>query len=230
MSEKRDPPADADRICHWCRIENRGVYGEFGDGRLICGPCFASMNSVPAVSDADHIAQLIAEGQRLVREIRQQTDAELKAERTAHERTKAELADSRVATLMRTSERDAAQAEAAALRWAMICDYNCNDPGCEDVSIDPHAEEWFREKYGNAGRALAAVVEAAEQFIERTSEIDEKHPAYGFVVMGIPLARALANARLKSPTDKPCNCLQNDSDSVADHGGACPQHGKTRRP
>jgi predicted secreted protein len=33
-------------------------------------------------------------------------------------------------------------------------------------------------------------------------------------------------ARLKEP----CNCLQNDSDSVADHGGACPVHGKTRRP
>lgn len=43
-----------------------------------------------------------------------------------------------------------------------------------------------------AWRELVAVYEEAKRFIDRTAEIDDKHPAYGFVVMGIPLAKAVA--------------------------------------
>jgi chromosome segregation ATPase len=77
---------------------------------------------------------LIAEGQRLVREIRQQTDADLDAERAAHERTKAELDEVRenrgkvaVELLEKAqreraearAERDAAQAELADARASL---------------------------------------------------------------------------------------------------------------
>jgi hypothetical protein len=40
--------------------------------------------------------------------------------------------------------------------------------------------------------AAEAVVEAARRLMKRSAKIDEKHPAYGFLVMGIPLAKAVA--------------------------------------
>lgn len=40
--------------------------------------------------------------------------------------------------------------------------------------------------------ALIDLADAAQRLVERSASIDEKHPAYGFLVMAIPLAKALA--------------------------------------
>lgn len=48
------------------------------------------------------------------------------------------------------------------------------------------------EYYEKQLRQQRPVIDAAWKFLKRTEEITEKHPAYGFVVMGIPLMKALA--------------------------------------
>lgn len=208
--------ADAGCIAFTCP-ECRRKYGK--TGRSIMG-----MATCCAEQSVRRIAALEAE----LALVRRAFDGEQEAMRK-------NVAD----TVRAGAERDAAiarelaaQAEAAAMRNWMIVEmpdgsYECQQcartGSTRDVEHHPKCS-----CAGSAGAAIAEVVKEAQRFVERTSEIDEKHPAYGFVVMGIPLARALA--KIKSPADQPCNCMQNDSDSMADHGGVCPQHGKTRRP
>lgn len=143
---------------------------------------------------ADRIAALEAELARArlecnaVRdELRLECDAR-EAEKRAHART---------------------QADAAAMRMA-IEKWCASDNGFIDVDGFMRDMNMLRAaRDTDAGRAIAervplleAVAKAAQRFIERTAEIDDKHPAYGFVVMGIPLAKALA-----ALDDKGGNCI-----------------------
>jgi hypothetical protein len=62
-------------------------------------------------------------------------------------------------------------------------------------------------KHARLTAARDVVVEQARKFIERTADISEQHPAYGFVVMGIPLAKALAaldDALAHAPLEDAC--------------------------
>lgn len=118
------------------------------------------------------------------------------AERAAHERTKAELADSRVATLMRASERDVAQADAAAMRdaWVKVDDYCGHDQSCETVDRDEQVRQGcdcgYRQAHiammvacqGTASHAIAArqplleaVVTAARNYREMYGPSPSSH-------------------------------------------------------
>lgn len=82
-------------------------------------------------------------------------------------------------------ERDEAKADAERWRQTRIKDREIadGDVGCHIREVGrAHAKV----------EAAEAIIKEARRLIERSASIGEDHPAYGFLVMGIPLAKALA--------------------------------------
>lgn len=93
------------------------------------------------------------------------------------------------------AERDALMAKWKETRWEMREEMAAIPALKKELETCRDAiQQLGRERDRAHAKAVATeeIVKEARRLIERSATIDEQHPAYGFLVMGIPLAKAIA--------------------------------------